>query len=61
MLTWKSQALQENAIPTLWPWVYGTLSSHEFEREQGELYVRDWREEMEGGNNIIILVKEIRK
>lgn len=48
-------------MPTLWPWVYGTLSTHEIEREQGKLYGRDWKEEMEGGNNIIILVKEIRK
>lgn len=28
---------------------------HEFEREQGRIYGKDWREERKGGNDVIIL------
>jgi hypothetical protein len=34
-----------------------TYRGHEFERRQGELYGRVWREERKGENNVIIISK----
>lgn len=45
----KVTSFAEKCYTKLSPWVYGTLSSHEFEREQRELHGKDWREEIEGG------------